>query len=66
MTSFYWWSIEWSRKNGTKDLNSTNTWQNRGGFHMEGRHLDYQANGMDDLRRQFQQFSKHLACYERS
>ena len=22
MTSFYWWSIEWSRKSGTEDMNS--------------------------------------------
>ena len=33
---------------------------------MEDCHLDYQANGMDDLRRQVQQFSKRLACYEKS
>ena len=23
MASFYWWSIEWSKKNGTEDLDST-------------------------------------------
>lgn len=41
-----------------------NTRQICGGFHMEGHHLDDQANGMDDLKRQVQQLLKHLACYE--
>ena len=31
---------------------------------MEGRHLDDQANGMDDLRRQVQKLSKRLECYK--
>ena len=31
---------------------------------MEGCHFDDQANNMEDLRRQVQQFSEHLARYK--
>jgi len=41
-----------------------NNRRGKGGFHMEGCHFDDQANNMEDLRRQVQQFSKHLARYK--